>query len=152
MKSEQQCRGMQIYNANRPTKPPKYFYLYTSNHYGVLYTHTRQIQTQEFKQKKKKKKKVQQGCQTTLCLSRTGIPEQCASSAHAIDVQGHAKGEKSEQKLHNKKIFIFMLNMLFKLCVHEECFGLHPVFVKSFCLSHLVKLECNQYFTVTQLN
>lgn len=41
MKSKQQCRGMQIYNANRLTKPPNYFYLYTSNHYGVLYTHTR---------------------------------------------------------------------------------------------------------------
>lgn len=114
--------------------------------WGSIYTYTLDTNTRV----KKKKERGRPGCQTTLCLSKTGIPVQCASLAHAIDVEGHAKGEKSKQKLHNKKI-LFMLNILFKLCVHEECFALHPVFVKSFCLFHFVKQECNQYAMFTQL-
>lgn len=62
------------------------------------------------------------------------IPVQCALSAHANDGEGHAGGEKSQQKLHIKKKKIVHVKYIIQVVsLYVEGFRL-PVHVDSFCM------------------
>lgn len=98
--NETQCRGirfhfdlMQIYNANRPTKPKTYF-TYTHQTTTDFYIHLNVswIQTQEFKKSLNRAAKH--------CFSPK---QENLYSVHYQHMQmGHARGGKSKQKIQHK--------------------------------------------------
>lgn len=102
-----QLNLMQIYIANRPTEPQNYC-IYTHQTTKGFYIHQQVKYKHKFKKKKRNRAAKQQ------CLSKTGIPVQCALSAHAKDKVGHARCEKSKSEVTQWKCC--------SICVISEIF------------------------------
>lgn len=77
---------------------------------GSIYTN--RLNTNTSLKKKKKRKRNRAAKQQ--CLSKTGLPVQCALSAHAKDKVGHARCEKSKSKITQWKCC--------SICVISEIF------------------------------
>lgn len=134
---------MQIYNANRPTKPQNYF-IYTHQTTKEFYIHTYTLVRYKHKSLKKKSNRAAK----QHCVS----PEQ--DYLYSVHYQHMQMMECVMQEVKNKnrsytiKNAVHVKHIIQIVCLCVEGFLL-PLHVGSFCLFHIVELECNQYVMVS---